>query len=127
MQGQRQVLADLRTDHQRRALDDDPLARLGQDEGELACRQGRQVQALPVPGDQEVVRRAQGRQPVAEPFDEGLGQAFRLGGLAGDAVDQRQQVLGPVRQLAQDHLQMLLLALLLGDVHRGDQQAPALA
>ena len=81
------ILHGLGLQHHVLALDGDLLAEAIGMFAQLLLDQHAQRRAMPIVGDQKVVRAADGNEPGAEPIQEILDRARARGGLPGDGMN----------------------------------------
>ncbi len=122
-----EILHGLGLQHHVLAFDGDLLAEAIGMLAQLLLDQHAQRRAMPIVGDQEIVRAADGDEPRAEAIEEILDRARARGGLPGDGVDHGEQILGAVGQLAQQEAKLILVRLALADVDGDRGRAEDLA
>lgn len=89
---------------------------------DLSGHQLAQVGAAPVRRGHQILGGRQRLEPPVETGQEGLDRAGVAPGLRGDALDDGQQVLGAMADLAQQRTQRLFALLAVGDVDPGGYQ-----
>ena len=127
MQREPEILHGLGLQHHVLAFDGDLLAEAIGMLAQLLLDQHAQRRAMPIVGDQEVVRAADGDEARAEAIEEILDRARARCGLPGDGVDHGEQILGAVGQLAQQEAKLILVGLALADVDGDRGRAEDLA
>ena len=127
MQREPEILHGLGLQHHVLAFDGDLLAEAIGMLAQLLLDQHTQRRAMPIVGDQEVVRAADGHEARAEAIEEILDRTRAGRSLPGDRVDHGEQILGAVGQLAQQETKLILIGLALADVDGDRGRAEDLA
>ena len=110
------ILDRLRLEHDVLAVDDDLAAETVGMGAQLLLDQRPQRGAVPIVGDEKILRATDGHEPRAEALQEVIDRARARRGLTGDGVDHGKQVLRAVGELAQQQTKLILRLLPLGDV-----------
>ena len=116
MQGKAQGLRRVGSDVQGRSIRFDTARIAAAECLELLAHELVERDAGPVLVDQQVLRCRQALHPADEPIQESVDRRAEPGGLLRHGLDDRQQVLGAVRQLVHHGAQQLLAAFALADV-----------
>ena len=128
VQREAEILHGLRLQHHVLTVDDDLSAHAVRSmHAQLLLDQGPQRGAVPIIGDEQILRAADGDQPRAEAIEKVVDGLGARGGLPGDGLNNGKLILRAVGELAQQQTELVLSFLPLGDLDGDGRGADRIA